>query len=136
MKLEYLHDLTANGKFKDVVSENLIRLWDFGPEESKLFQNLIHEFVKDEQKNQLIVDEQDFIEPINCKLILTKDIANSGISRIGPNEFICKLDKKGYQHMVGLIEPFSIEESGGYQWLNEKADITDIDFLFSPGGSW
>jgi hypothetical protein len=136
MKLEYLHDLTAKGKFKDVVSENLIRLWDFGPKESKLFQNLINDFAKDEQKEQLILDEQEFIEAINCKLTLKKDNENNGISRIGTNEFICKLDTRGYEHIVSLIEPFIKTDSGGYQWLDEKADVSDIDFLFSPGGTW
>lgn len=29
MKLEYLNDISDGGKYEDVVSENLIRLFDF-----------------------------------------------------------------------------------------------------------
>lgn len=136
MKLEYLHDITDNGKFKDVVSENLIRLWDFGPSQSEQFQNLINDFAKDDKQIQLVLNEQEFIESTTCKLTLIKDKENNGISRISKDEFICKLSKDGYKHMVYLIEPFLIEDSDAFQWLDERADVGEIDFLFSPGGTW
>lgn len=136
MKLEYLNDITANGKFKNVVSENLIRLWDFGPSESKQFQNLIHDFVNDDHQVGLVLDDQEFIDSINCKLTLIKDNKNDGISRLSNDEFICRLDTSGYRHMVELIEPFVLEDSGGYQWFDERANVGNIDFLFSPGGTW
>lgn len=136
MKLEYLHDMTANGKFTNVVSENLIRLWDFGPKESKQFQDVIRDFVHCEQKQQLALHEQDFIEPINCKLTLRKDAKNNGIERLNEDEFICNLNEEAYAHMTDLVEPFVIEDFAGYQWLDELADAGDIDFLFLSGGTW
>jgi len=136
MKLEYLHDMTANGKYKDVVSENLIRLWDFGPTESKKFQGLISKFTSDGQQDRLDLHKQDFIKSMNCKLTLVKDEINNGISRLNEKDFICKLNNEGYKHMIDLIQPFVLEDSGGYQWLDEKANVGDIDFLFSPGGNW
>ena len=136
MKLEYLHDVTANGKFKDVVSENLIRLWDFSPQEAKQFQNLIHDFVKNSDVTKLSLHKEEFITSINCKLTLVKDEANNGINRLSEEEFICKLNNEGYTHMIELIKPFTHEDCNGYQWLDEQATIGDIDFLFSPGGTW
>lgn len=136
MKLEYLHDISANGKFKDVVSKKLIRLWDFDQIESKQFQELIADFVNDTQKEELVLNEQNFIKPLNCNLTLVKDRLNNGISRVDDEDFICKLNNEGYKNMIDLIQPFVNEDSGGYQWLDEKADVGEIDFLFSPGGSW
>jgi len=136
MKLEYLHDMTPNGKFKDVVSENLVRLWDFGPKESKQFQNLINDFINNDQMEKLALHKQDFIKPLNCKLTLVKDNVNNGISRINEDDFICRLNNEGYLHIIDLVQPFVKEDSGGYQWLDEKANVSDIDFLFSPGETW
>lgn len=136
MKLEYLHDITANGKYKDVVCENLIRLWDFGPSESKKFQDLILKFSNSKQQVSLDLDKQDFIKSINCKLTLKKDILNNGINRLSEDQFICKLNNEGYFYMVELIQPFVIEDSSGHNWLDEKANIGNINFLFSPGGTW
>jgi len=136
MKLEYLHDLTANGKFKDVVSENLIRLWDFSPQEAKQFQDLINDFVKNNYVTKLSLDQEEFIKSINCKLTLVKDEANNGINKLCEDEFICKLNNDGYKHMIELIKPFVNEDCNGYQWLDEQATTGNIDFLFSPGGTW
>jgi len=136
MKLEYLHDLTANGKFPNVISENLIRLWDFDLTEAKLFYNLIKNFAKNHNVDQLKLHEEGFITPINCNLTLIKDQNNIGISRISEFEFVCKLTNVEYLDMAEFIKPFTTEDLNGYQWLCENATNTDIDFLFSPGGTW
>ncbi len=136
MKLEYLHDMTANGKFKDVVSENLIRLWEFNSKEAKQFQDLVHDFVKNPYAIKLFLDQEEFVNPMNCKLILAKDHANNGITRLSEDEFICKLNTDGYEHIIELIKPFTNEGCSGYQWLDEQIKAGDIDFLFSPSGTW
>jgi hypothetical protein len=136
MKLEYLQDLTANGKFKHVVSQNLIRLWDFGCQESKQFQTLIKDFVADDLKSTLSLDQQDFIEPLNCKLTLIKDRANNGINRLSDDAFTCNLSIDSFKHIVKLVEPFVHEDSSGHQWLDGKANVGNIEFLFTPGGTW
>ena len=136
MKLEYLHDLTAGGKYKDVVSENLIRLWDFEPKEAKQFQELIKRFIEDVSKLTLILDDQKFIHPVNCRLILRKGKINNGICRLNETDFVCNLDITGYEHMIDLINPFIDDNLGGYQWLDIFAESGEIDFLFSPGGGW
>jgi hypothetical protein len=38
--------------------------------------------------------------------------------------------------MIGQIEPFTKEDVGGYQWLDELVSVGNIDFLFSSGGTW
>jgi len=128
MKLEYLPNITPD--------ESLIRLWDFGQQESRQFQELLIAFVEDEQRTQLPLHEQQFVSPLNCQLTLVKDELNNGIIQLSQYEFICNLNLEGLTHIVHLIEPFVREDSDGYQWLDEKADAGDIDFLFSPGGSW
>jgi hypothetical protein len=39
MKLEFLDDISKGGQFKDVISDKLIRLFDFNSEEARKFQN-------------------------------------------------------------------------------------------------
>ncbi|QHI39092.1 hypothetical protein IMCC3317_44930 [Kordia antarctica] len=136
MKLEYNHDLTDNGKFKNIEIKNLIRLWDFGCNESKLFQELINSFVLDASKFEVVLEAQEFITSINCKLTLIKSDKNNGIERISEDQFICNLNLDSYKHMINLIEPFINHDSSGYQWLDELANPSEIDFLFSPGGTW
>jgi hypothetical protein len=36
--------------------------------------------------------------------------------------------------MVALLDPFCNKETKGYQWLYDID--SDIDFLFSPAGTW
>ncbi len=137
MKLEYLHDLTANGKYAHVVSKSLIRLWDFDVKEAKQLQQLIREFAANQHQLKLALDEQAFITPINCKLTLIKDHNNDGIRQISPTEFICSIDNDGYNHIIHLIEPLTHEENNGHQWLDDFSKVAeDIDFLFSSDGSW
>lgn len=136
MKLDYLHDLTDNGKYTDVVSENLIRLWNFTPNEALQFQNLIVAFIAADEKASLALHEQDFIEAMACELTLVKDPSNTGITRLGATQFVCRLDIAGYQNMVELLQPFVTDSADGYQWLDEQAHESSIDFLFSLGGGW
>ncbi len=136
MKLEYMHDLTANGKFINVVSENLIRLWDFNQAESKLFHELIQNFAKNDLVDQLELHNEEFIIPINCHLTLIKDKDNVGISRISNNEFHCKVTTEEYRNMAEYIKPFILADTSGYQWLLEQVTDDNIDLLFSPGGTW
>ncbi len=134
MKLEFLEDLTDNGKYKDVVSENLIRLYDFNSKEVNQFQSLIQRLIN-KSISEIDLENQDFIEAINCqlKLVIHKD--NNGINKVAENSFICKMNKESYQHIEHLIEPFT-KRLEGYQWLDELCSDSEIDFLFSVGGSW
>ena len=46
---------------------------------------------------------------------------------------------EAYKGMVYLLEPFcDVNNDGsGYNWLYENYDVgTNIDLLFSPGGTW
>ena len=135
MKLEFLEDLTDGGKYKDVVSENLIRLYDFDPTEAIQFQNLIKELL-DETTLEIDLEKQSFIESLHCQLKLVIHTDNNGINKVSANSFICKMNKESYEYMILLIEPFAKEEASGYQWLDEWCSESAIDFLFSHGGGW
>ena len=135
MKLDFLEDMTGGGKYKNVVTENLIRLYDFGPEEAKKFQDLI-KYQIIEKKMEVQVDEQDFIEPLNCTLRLIIGSENEGIIWLEGNEFICKMNLEGYQYVTELVGVFTEEDSDGYHWLDADCMNDKVDFLFSPGGTW
>ena len=131
MKLEYLDDISNGGKFKDVVSENLIRLYDFDQKETTLLIKLIYQ--------RLILDNQsvdlaaaDFIQPINCHLNLQLASIDEGVVKTDKdNFFICKLTAQTY---VTATEYMKAIDSG-YNWLCDTSD-DNIDFLYSAGGTW
>lgn len=135
MKLEFLEDLTDGGKYKDVLSVHLIRLYDFDSKEVIQLRNLINQLL-DEIIPEINLEKQSFIDSINCQLKLIIHTDNNGINKVSANSFICKMNKEWYEHMVLLIEPFAKEEASGYQWLDEWCSESAIDFLFSHGGGW
>jgi hypothetical protein len=132
MKLEFLDDISRGGFFKDVVSNALVRLFDFDAYEAGLFQQTIKKLIDDEIEVHL--DRLPFIDPINCSLTLSIGDSDLGIVKSGKKEFECKLTKDSYREMVSLLQPFVAKDSDGYQWLCNN--MADIDFLFSPGGTW
>jgi len=132
MKLEYLDDISEEGKYKDVVSENLIRLYDFGQKETTQLVNLIYQ--------RLILDKQsldlttvDFIQPINCHVTLQLSSSDEGVIKADKaGIFICKLTEQTY---ITVIEHMKAATNNGYNWLCDTS-TDDIDFLYSAGGTW
>lgn len=132
MKLEYLDDISDGGKYKDLVSENLIRLYDFGQKETTQLVNLIYQ--------RLILDKQSldlttagFIQSINCSVTLQLSSSDEGVIKTDkPNFFICKLTEQTY---ITAIKYMKAAADSGYNWLCHTSS-DDIDFLYSSGGTW
>ena len=135
MKVEFLPDLTDGGKYKQVVSEQLVRLYDFDYKEAIKFGQQLQKRIVDEHL-PLDITALAFIEPINCKLIFAISEADEGITTENGFSFICNLTTVAYKHMIYLLEPFCDKNynGSGYQWLYDLD--TPIDLLFSPGGTW
>jgi hypothetical protein len=135
MKLEYLDDISDGGKYKDVVSENLIRLFEFNEVEAEKFQFLIKDKIL-KNKESINLNEVEFIEGVNCSLKLVLSNLNNGIISIGNNNFQCNMNEDSYLAMIEIIEPFKTDLNG-YNWLDDQiSQKADIDFLFSPNGGW
>ena len=132
MKLEYLDDISDGGKYKDVVSENLIRLYDFGQKETTQLIDLIYQ--------RIIIDKQsldlttlDFIKSVNCHLILQVSSSDNGVMQTDrPSFFTCRLTE---QTFITAIEYMKAAADSGYNWLCDTSS-DDIDFLYSAGGTW
>ena len=137
MKLEYLDDLTDNGKYPSANPNKLIRLYDFNKTEAKQLIDMIH--------SNLIIGQVpfnlsavDFIKSINCSLKFQIDDKDYGIEiPSSGNNFICRLTVQTFKEMIGYMEVFARETNSldGYNWLYDPPD-NKIDLLFSPGGSW
>ena len=82
----------------------------------------------------LNINELDFIEARNCELTLRIADDDIGIVTEDTVLFFCDLTLEGFQEMVELLAPFCLKETKGYQWLYDIDN--EIDFLFSPGGTW
>ena len=131
MKLEYLDDISDGGKYKDVVSENLIRLYDFDQSQTRKLADL---FLQNLITNNHTVDlsQVDFIEAINCQLTLRISPNDKGILRTEhQNIFTCELTKKTYQTAIEIMKGVN----SGFNWLCDTSN-DNIDFLYSTGGDW
>jgi hypothetical protein len=126
MKLDYITDFNEYG-------ESIVRLYEFDRSQAELFKKAVHETII-LKKSILDLSSLDFIQTRNCNLIL--QIANEDIGiTVSDNEhFVCELTIQGYIQLIELLEPFCNKETRSYQWLYDID--SNIDFLFSPAGTW
>jgi len=104
MKLEFLGDLTDGGKYVNVVSERLIRLYDFNRHQALSLKEVIEKELLVRQKD-ISLSSLDFVEPINCSLTLKLSIVDRGIALVDNGDFECYLTDTAYKEMTYLIEP-------------------------------
>ena len=133
MKLEYLEDLTDSGKYDNVVTDRLIRIYDFDNGQASLLKDLIEKELLRRQK-EISLSALYFVESLNCNLTLKLSSIDKGITMAENGDFNCYLTDTGYKEMAYLIEPFCLKEAKGYQWLYEID--SPVALLFSPGGTW
>lgn len=125
MKLEFRDNVNEYG-------DQVIRLYNFDKTEAIKFQNAIKETVIGKHQ-PLDLNSLDFIEPVNCKLILHISETDEGILTMDQNTFFCDLTLDGYKNMIQLIEPFCLKETKSFTMLYDLD--TQVDFLFSPYGN-
>lgn len=125
MELDFIDNINEYG-------ENVVRLYNFDSAEAMMFRDLIKDVIVD-KKQKLILSQVDFIETLNCNLVLGLFKTDEGIFSVDKKTFYCALTIEGYQNMLKLIEPFCHKESKGYQYLYDLDNPTD--FLFAPAGS-
>ena len=125
MKLDYIHHFNE-------FEENIIRLYDFDKALAIKFRQAIIDTIIS-NKTGLNLMELDFIEVINCNLVLRLWKEDEGISTTNHKTFYCDLTLEGYENMIALLEPFCKKETKGHQFLYDIDNPTD--FLFSPAGT-
>ena len=125
MKIEFVKD-SSNGPF--------IRLFDFSNAEVLEVKKLVDQLAKGTIES-LDVHKHANINPIdNCHLTLKIGNESKGISSLGgQNDFVCELNKAGFENMSGLLASFALHpvEKEGFQWLDETSEIS---LLISPSG--
>lgn len=126
MQLDYIHNINNSG-------EHMIRLYNFDMAQAIQFRNNIQEHIL-KNKRSLSLHDLPFIEARNCELTLRIADDDIGIVTEDTVLFFCDLTLEGFQEMVDLLAPFCLKETKGYQWLYDIDN--EIDFLFSPGGTW
>ena len=125
MKLDYIDNYNE-------LQENLVRLYNFDMAEAIKFRDLLIEVVI-LKKQKLDLSQVDFIEPVNCNLILGLFKTDEGILTKDNQTFFCILTLKSFENMVKLIEPFCKKESRAHQYLYDIDNPTDL--LFCPSAS-
>ncbi|WP_044218993.1 hypothetical protein [Chitinophaga pinensis] len=70
MKIEFLDDISVGGKFRQVVSNQLVRLYDFDAIQAKIFKEKVNEKIL-KGSGTLNLSSFDFVELVNCNLVFT-----------------------------------------------------------------
>jgi len=123
MKLKFLENINE-------YDEHAVRLNDFDKAQAALFLQILKDLTTNE--NAFInLSEFEFIEPINCELILRVSETDDGITTEDYQHFFCDLTLEGYAEIIKLIEPFCIKETDAYRILYDLDN--PIDFIFSAG---
>lgn len=133
MKLDYLSDISNGGQIQGVISDEIVRLFDFNFEEAILFRDAIQTTII-EKNESLNCGKLTFIELINCNLIFTITETDEGIVTNNNIHFNCQLSIPAYKQMLELLQPFCQRNASGYQYLYDLDN--PIELLFAPGGSW
>ncbi len=125
MKLGFLDNINEYG-------DQVVRLYDFNSSEATRFRDAVQNTVI-EAMQPLDLNTLDFIEHVNCKLILHISETDEGILSMDNQTFFCDLTVEGYENMIQLIEPFCLKESKSFTMLYDVD--TQVDFLFAPYGN-
>lgn len=122
MKLEFLDSINEYG-------DHIVKLYDFDKEEASKFRQAIQETIINSNR-PLDLNSLEFIQPVNCKLILHISDTDEGVFSIDNKTFFCDLTIEGYKEMLRLIEPYCNKNTRSFQMLYDLD--TEIDLLFSP----
>ena len=124
MKLEFLDEVNE-------YNDQVIKLYDFDRSQAEKFKIAIQKTII-ENNTSLDLLTLDFIESVNCRLILHLADEDEGIITMDNTLFFCDLTLDGYENMIRLIEPFCIKDTRSFQTLYDLDN--QIDFLFAPFG--
>lgn len=123
MKLKFLENINE-------YDEHAVRLNDFDKTQAAMFLQILNDLTTN--AGQFInLSDYEFIEPINCELILRISETDEGIITEDHTHFFCDLTLEAYTKMIKLIEPFCIRETDAYRILYDLDN--PIDFIFSAG---
>ena len=123
MKLKFLENINE-------YDEHAVRLNDFDKTQAAMFLQILIDLTKN--AGQFInLSDYEFIEPINCELILRVSETDEGIITDDYKLFFCDLTLETYAEIIKLIEPFCIKETDAYRILYDLDN--PIDFIFSAG---
>jgi hypothetical protein len=123
MKLKFLENINE-------YDEHAVRLNDFDKHQAAMFLNILIELATNE-KPVINLADYEFIEPVNCELVLRVSENDEGIISDDYVHFFCDLTLETYAEMIKLVEPFSLKETDAYRILYELDN--PIDFIFSAG---
>lgn len=123
MKLKFLKNINE-------YDEHAVRLNDFDKTQASMFLQILIDLIKNE-KSVINLSDYEFIEPINCELILRLSETDEGITTEDYQHFFCDLTLDAYAEIIKLIEPFCIKETDAYRILYDLDN--PIDFIFSAG---
>jgi hypothetical protein len=122
MKLKFLENINE-------YDEHAVRLNDFDKTQAAIFLQILKDLITN--KKPINLTDYEFIEPINCELILRLSETDEGIITEDSIHFFCDLTLEAYSEMIKLIEPFCIKDTDAYRILYDLDN--PIDFIFSAG---
>ena len=123
MKLKFLENINE-------YDEHAVRLNDFDKSQAAMFLAILNDLIKNKQQF-INLSDFEFIESVNCELVLRVSETDEGIVSDDNVHFFCDLTLDAYTEMIKLIEPFCLKETDAYRILYDLDN--PIDFIFSAG---
>lgn len=133
MTLEYLDDISDNGRFPHAAGEKILRLYHHTPEESALLRGIIIQLASGTLQS-FDISSCTWVNSLNCRLLFAVSDNDLGLVSDDSIHFTCQLTPIEWHHMADRIQPFCETSANGYQWLCETS--SPFDFLYSFDGSW
>jgi hypothetical protein len=111
----------------------LIRIYGFHPDECIRLKRVFERLARGEAQ-EICLNDLPGVEPANgFGLIAKTGKRDRGVLYDNHNAFEWVLTPSTWDNVAGLIEPFCILGSGGYQWLEQ---VGEIGVLISRTGCW
>jgi hypothetical protein len=123
MKLKFLENINE-------YDEHAVRLNDFDKMQAGLFLEILRD-LSAHKNHTVTLTDFEFIEPVNCQLVLRVSETDEGITTDNNTHFFCDLTLDAYAEMIRLVEPFCLKETDAFQYLYDLDN--PIDFIFSAG---
>lgn len=122
MKIQFIPNINE-------FDEHMVKLFDFEPAEAELFRLALQKMLKSKEK-YLFLPDLEFIEPLNCKLLLRVSEEDEGITTVDYRHFVCDLTEESFKAMDAVIKPFCVKNLKNFNWLYDLDN--PIGFLFTP----
>jgi len=129
MLLEYLEDLDSQPQIR------VLLLYDFAPAAVRALREAVDRLSRGKPGDELRVDALPGVTAVDgSSLVAAVGEADVGVEPVGADrDFRCELHASAWERVSGLLEPFLVAGSNGFQYLSEEGSV---EWIISHDRGW